>query len=77
MVIQRRRDVRQTLGRVEHELRALHVAIAKRQLGGQPLELNPFLFAALISTADAIATKIRRQRYDSFTQPEGTYGGQH
>jgi len=39
--------VRQTLGRVEHELRALHVAIAKRQLGGPPLELNPFLFAEL------------------------------
>jgi len=32
---------------------------------------------SVISTADAIAPRIRRQRYDSFTDPEGTCGGEH
>jgi hypothetical protein len=35
--------VGQTLGRVEHDLRTLHVAIRKRQLGSAPLELDALL----------------------------------
>jgi hypothetical protein len=35
--------VGQTVGGVQHDLRALHVAVGKRQLGGPPLQLGAFL----------------------------------
>jgi hypothetical protein len=37
--------VGQALGGVEHDLRALHIAVRQRQLPGPPLELEPLLVA--------------------------------
>jgi hypothetical protein len=51
--------------------------IRQRQLGSPSLELERSSSLSVISTADAIASEIRRQRYDSFTDQEGTCGGQH
>jgi hypothetical protein len=38
-------NVGQTVGRVEHHLRALHVAVRKRQLRSPPLKLEALLLA--------------------------------
>jgi hypothetical protein len=37
--------VGQALGGVEHDLRALHIAVRKRQLGSPPLQLEALLLA--------------------------------
>jgi hypothetical protein len=70
-------NVGQSRSGVEHDLRALHVAVGKRQLGSAPLELEALLLAERDLDRRRHRRRIRDQRYDSFTPQEGTSGGQH